>query len=159
MAASLADQCKFHLMPTGCKWPDTCQLGRHDPEFRGRGTGKGDTTKGAKGKGKGKGDKGKKKGEDVPPPPKPAAPAKLPDEALVDANGRRPCYKFIHGTCNDPNCKRDHGPETKAMQAKRLKDEAKMQQQRDAGGDGTQSDIEADDDAKPKAKAKAKAKA
>ena len=51
---------------------------------------------------------------------------KLPDDALVDELGRPLCYANVNRKCNDPNCKRYHGPETKAMHEKRLKDEKRM---------------------------------
>ena len=133
LAAKLEEQCKFHLMPNGCNWPDTCKLGRHDPEFRGKGTkgaGKGGDKGAAKGKAKGDKSKGKSdtkpggKGGDTKAT---GNPAKLPDDALVDSEGKSFCYAFIHGKCNDPiKCGRYHGPETPAMQKKRLKDEKKI---------------------------------
>ena len=165
-AAKLEDQCRFHLSQHGCNWPDTCKLGRHDPEFRGKGSdgkgGKGKNGKGDKGgkgaasggadKGDGKGGKGgkKPKGNGQEPPPPPPGKSKLPDDALVDEQGRQLCYAYVHKKCNDANCKRYHGPETKAMRKKRLEDEKRMAERAAASG-GADSESKG-----PKAKSKAR---
>ena len=153
----------------GCNWPDTCRLGRHDPEFRGKWAdgkgGKGKNSKGGKGgtgaaaggtpggadKGDGKGGKrdNKPKGGGQDPPPPPPGKHKLPDDALVDELGRPLCYANVHRKCNDPNCKRYHGQETKAMREKRLKDEKRMAERAAAAGG------ERPGPKKPKVKAKA----
>ena len=120
-------------MPNGCNWPDTCKLGRHDPEFKGKGTkggGKGGDKGNAKGKAKGDKSKGKpdgKAGGKGGDPKTTGNPAKLPDDALVDSEGKSLFYALIHGKCNGPSkCDRYHGPETPAMQKKRLTDEKRM---------------------------------
>ena len=91
----------------------------------------------------------------------------MPDDAIKDAKGRFLCYDYVHGRCNKGDaCKRYHGPETPAMQKKRLIDEKKMKEAAESGRKGTQSEVEADDESAkkppktgPKAKAKTKAKA
>ena len=32
-----SQQCRFHLSKSGCKWPETCKLGKHGPEYKGKG--------------------------------------------------------------------------------------------------------------------------
>ena len=161
-------------MASGCKWPDICKLGRHDPEFKGKGAaqgggkGTGKSQDPASKSGKSKGDaKGKGKGADgkaATPAAGGKGSAKLPDDAVVDELGRRLCYKSVHGKCTDPDClvKRYHGKPTPAMTKKRIEDEKKMAAKRAAGGAGAQSDSEApsgSDTSAPGASAKAKAKA
>ena len=52
---------------------------------------------------------------------------KLPDTALVDNQGRLPCYAFIHGRCQKGDgCDKYHGPETPAMRDKRKVDEKRI---------------------------------
>ena len=141
-----------------------------------RGKGKGGGNGGKGGKGSGKGGKNNPTGKDNPKggktnggkgqstespaagstevPPVPTPPP-LDPKALTDARGRRPCYNFVQGKCKNPNCKRYHGPLTKAMKTKMAEDLEKMAAKKVAGGDGTQSEIENN---KPKAKATAKAK-
>ena len=161
LAANLAEQCRFHLSPTGCRSPDTCSLGRHDPECQGKGSGKGggkDPSKGKPGKGKASGGKGNSKGgTDTAKGGKGDSPPQhLPDDALVDTQGRPLCYNYVHGKCTKGNaCKRYHGPATPAMTKKRLADEKAMADKKAAGGQGTQTDTERDA-TKPKAKAKGK---
>ena len=180
LAAKLEQQCPFHLTPTGCKWPDTCNLGRHDSECQGKGKGKGKgagtkgapwpkagspTTpgkgdKGDKGKGKGKkGDetrKGKPEGPATRPHQANAAP--LAPDALVDNEGKRPCYNFANGKCNDANCKFSHVPETPAMQKKRLADEKKISAKAARAEGGAASDKDSEKGPKATAKAQPKVK-
>ena len=127
--------------------------GGKDPS-RGKPGGTPDGEKGKpNGKGKPKGGKDPAKGGNDNPPSQ-----HLPDDALVDSQGRNLCYNFVHGRCTKGDkCKRYHGPETPAMQKKRLADEKAMSDKRAAGGQGTQSETEGGVE-KPKAKAKAKGK-
>ena len=152
-------------MPSGCRFPDTCTLGRHDPELKGKGTaaptgkaqGKGKGDKG--GKGKGKKDKGGK-GDKTPSVPKPP---KLADDARVDSKGRQPCHRFMKDptlcTLGD-NCKFFHGPFSKAMLADKKKREevaAANHEKQKAAAANKRAEKEAavagDNAAKPKVKA------
>ena len=168
LAAKFAEQCKFHLSPPRCRWPNTCSLGRHDPEFKGKGSGKGGDKDLSKGKSSGRSDvdKGKPDAPKGKPtgnkdPAKPGAGTspsqRLPDDALVDTQGRSLCYAYVHGKCTDGDCEGHHGPETPAMRKKRIADEKRKADKVAAAGQGTQSDTEGAKE-KPKAKAKAKAK-
>ena len=60
----------------------------------------------------------------------------------------------MNGKCTANPCPkgRYHGPETPAMQKKRLADEIKMKQRAAAGGNGTQSEIESGGEGKAAAK-------
>ena len=78
----------------------------------------------------------------------------LPNSAVKDKQGRFLCYGYANGTCNDPNCKRYHGPETTAMRLKRAKDEAKIARAKARGEKASQSDLE-DSATAPRAKGKA----
>ena len=101
LAAKIAEQCKYHLMPNGCRWSETCNLGRHDPECKGMGSGKGGGKESGKGKSTGKSEsgKGKSKGEKGQPKGGKAgkrsgdnpAPQSLPDDAIKDSKGRFLC--------------------------------------------------------------------
>ena len=181
LAASLAEQCRFWVTKKGCYNPDTCSKGRHDPEWKGL-KDAGQTTKGVdpaqpiagappNGKGKGKDGKGKKgksgDGTDggkgaaaqVNPTAKPTVPAggKLPADSLVDKQGRRLCYAFVHGKCTEP-CphNRYHGPATQAMHNRRLVDEKKIAVRLARGQTGNQSDVESGNEAATKPAAKPK---
>ena len=148
---------------SGCYDPENCKQGRHDPEYKGKGgqgkpkgTPKGDPKGGGKGKkGKGKGD------EHRQTTPRAASAAKLPPDAIKDANGKFLCYAYIHGKCTTDPCPkgRYHGPETPAMQKKRLEDEKKMKLKAEAGGAGTQTEVEDGNEKGPKPKGGAKTKA
>ena len=156
----MAEQCRFWLSQGGCNRPDTCTMGKHDPEFKGKG-GKGAPPVKGKGKGKGKdGGRGNRQ-NDSNKPPAAAAAEKLPADAIKDAKGRFLCYAYVHGKCTDPCPKnRYHGPETKAMREKRIIDEKKMKERAAAGAAGTQSEVEGgsgNEGPKPKPKNKAKA--
>ena len=114
---------------------------------------KGDTK--AKGKDKDKNKAGKN--QTAPPDPK------LDPNATLAPDGRRPCYPFQHGKCNDPNCKLWHGKETPAMQKKRVEDEKKIKARKeqavtDTGGSGSESGQKTKANAKAKAKTKSKPK-
>ena len=88
--ASLSQQCRFHLSPTGCWYPDTCTNGRHDPEFKGKGfSSKGTGGKGTDPKGKGKkGDpKGGGKGDGKSAAAKAKAKAKAQQQQLAATDG------------------------------------------------------------------------
>ena len=166
MAIRHSQQCPHWLKPGGCREPQTCQLGLHDEQLKGKGpapttkgqppAGKG-ATKGAhdaKGGGKGKkgekGDKGGKGGTKAEPPR---------GSGPLCSDGREACLKFQDGRCDDPNCPRSHGPFTKAQQ-KAFKDWKAKREQRgsaaSAAGSGTDTEQPAP---KPKAEPKAKAKA
>ena len=67
--------------------------------------------------------------------PKLDANGKLPESAIVDAEGRQLCYSYVHGKCQDSDCRRYHGPETKAMKEKRLVDEKRMADKRAAAAE------------------------
>ena len=129
-------------------------MGRHDPQFKGKGNtpqqpkggkGGGAQPKGSGGQpkaasqagGKASGTpKGNSKGGNGGQQNSPT-PAKLPDTAVLDSQGRRWCYAHIHGKCSDPNCKLSHEPETPASQKKRIADEKKMAAAKEkAGGKG-----------------------
>ena len=81
--------------------------------------------------------------------PSPAT-AKLPDDALVDGRGRSLCYAFLHGKCSDPNYKRYHDPETKAMRKKRLAGAKKASEA--CAAQGSPTAVATDPKASPKPK-------
>ena len=127
LAAAFSQQCPHWLKPTGCRDPSNCKLGKHDNEFKGLAA----HTFQPSGKGGGK----STKAPGPPPPPKKGAPkgdgkgkkgkaakggqgqsAKLPDDALVDHQGRRPCYPYMRGQCTlGDACTWAHCQETPAM--------------------------------------------
>ena len=160
-----AGQCPFHLR-YGCRDPTNCDRGKHDQQFKGTLKGKG------KGKGGGKtsvatpgptkGDtKGKGKDKDKSKAGKnqtTSTDPKLDPNATLAPDGRRPCYPFQHGKCNDPNCKLWHGKETPAMQKKRVEDEKKIKARKEQGAASETGGSASETGQKPKPKAKAKAK-